>query len=95
VLILVLIAGIAMSHSRLRWAEERAREAEARLRVSTETTHQLDRHTNTVTVVREKAQEAEREIQSAPSAATPLDPDLRATLCAGLGRVRDAEVCAG
>lgn len=49
--------------------------------------------TTTTTVIREKAQEAERVVQSAPGASAPLDPDNRSTVCAELERMRGSAVC--
>lgn len=45
-------------------------------------------HTQTIVIQKEAQREAEA-VQSLPDANTPLAPDRRAALCAGLGRLRD------
>lgn len=80
--------------NRAKRAEQRAAAAEQQSRLDVETTRQLDHYTTTTTVIREKAQEAENAVRTAPGADAPLDPDNRRVLCAELERVRDAPVCA-
>lgn len=92
-LIVILIGLVWINHDRVQRANERVRAAETQAEFNAEATRQLEHYTTTTTVIREKAQEAERAVQSAPGASAPLDPDNRRTLCASLERVRGSAVC--
>jgi len=58
-----------------------------------ETVRQVERHHDTVTIIREKQREAVDAVQAAPGADTPTDPDRRAIVCEQLSRLRNAPVC--
>lgn len=92
-LIVILIGLVWINHDRVQRANERVRAAESQADLNGEAVHQLDHFTTTTTVIREKAQEAERVVQSAPGASAPLDPDNRSVVCAELERVRGSAVC--
>ena len=92
-LIVILIGLVWLNHDRVQRANERVRTAETQADLNAAAAQQLDHYTTTTTVIREKAQEAEREVQSAPGASAPLDPANRDTLCAALERVRGSAVC--
>jgi hypothetical protein len=49
--------------------------AERQAEFNAESVRQLDRYTETTTIIREKAQEAERVVRTAPGADAPLNPD--------------------
>lgn len=82
-----------INHERSKRLKDELAAAEAQSRLDTETTRQLDHYTNTTTIIREKAQEAEDAVRTAPGADAPLDPDNRRLLCAELERVRGTPVC--
>lgn len=67
-------------------AEQQATNNEAAVRA-------VDTYHETTTIIREKADHAVTDIQSAPGADAPLDPDFRSRLCAGLASVRGSEAC--
>lgn len=92
-LVVILMAGAWMNYERLMKAEQRARVAETQAELNAAAVQQLDHYTTTTTVIREKAQEAERVVQSAPGANAPLDPDNRSVVCAELERMRGSAVC--
>lgn len=92
-LIVILIGLVWINHDRVQRANERVRAAETQADLNAAAVQQLDHFTTTTTVIREKAQEAERAVQSAPGASAPLDPDNRSVVCAELERVRGSAVC--
>jgi hypothetical protein len=92
-LIVILIGLVWINHDRVQRANERVRAAETQAELNAAAVQQLDHFTTTTTVIREKAQEAERVVQSAPGAGAPLDPDNRSVVCAELERVRGSAVC--
>lgn len=92
-LVAILIGLVWMNHDRAKRANDRVAAAEAQAEFNAEATRQLEHYTTTTTVIREKAQEAERAVQSAPGASAPLDPDNRSVVCAELERVRGSPVC--
>jgi len=91
--IVILVGLLWLNHERVRRAEDRARAAEVQAQLDAESVRQLDRYTETTTIIREKAQEAERVVRTAPGADAPIDPDNRRILCAELERVRGGPVC--
>lgn len=72
-------------------AEQKAADAVAGEDIAEASTRSLDRYTHETVIVREKANDAVKEIRREPQADAPLDPGLRSSLCAGLGRMRDAD----
>ena len=93
VLVVVLIFVVWLHFDRSRRAAERARLAEAQSENNAETVRQVERHHDTVTIIREKEREAVDAVQAAPGADTPIDPDRRAIVCEQLSRLRNAPVC--
>lgn len=91
--IVILTGMLWLSHERVKRADQRVRAAETQAELNAESIRQLDRYTETTTIIREKAQEAERVVRNAPGADAPLDPGNRRTLCAELERVRGSAVC--
>jgi Tfp pilus assembly protein PilE len=78
--ILAVCAAVALivlaawfNHDRARRATARAAAAERQAEMNAEATRQLDRYATTTTIIREKAQEAENAVRSAPGADAPLD----------------------
>lgn len=53
----------------------------------------VDTYHETTTIIREKADHAATDIQSAPGSDVPLDPAFRARLCDGLASVRGSPIC--
>lgn len=53
----------------------------------------VDTYHETTTIIREKADYAATDIQSAPGSDVPLDPAFRARLCDGLASVRGSAIC--
>lgn len=91
---IIILAGLLwMNHERVKRANARVQAAQAQAEFNAESVRQLDRYTETTTIIREKAQEAERVVRTAPGADAPLDPDNRRMLCAELERVRGSPVC--
>lgn len=94
VALIVIVAFLWLRHEKTKRLRNELATAEQQSRLDAETTHQLDRYTSTATIIREKAQEAENAVRTAPGADAPLDPDNRRILCAELERVRGRAVCA-
>lgn len=91
---IIILAGLVwLNHDRVQRANERVRTAEQQAEFNAESVRQLDRYTATTTIIREKAQEAERVVRTAPGADALLDPDNRSLVCAELERVRGRTVC--
>lgn len=94
-LFVVLALAAWANHDRMKRAEARVAAAEAQAALNGQTAHEVDRYHATTTVIREKAEEADRAVQAAPGADAPLDPAFRSALCDGLGRMRGgAQACA-
>ena len=53
----------------------------------------VDTYHETTTIIREKADHAATDIQSAPGSDVPLDPAFRDRLCNGLASVRGSAIC--
>lgn len=92
-LVIILVGLVWLNHDRAKRANDRVATAEAQAEFNAEATRQLEHYTTTTTGIREKAQEAERAVQSAPGASAPLNPDNRSVVCAELERVRGSAVC--
>lgn len=77
----------------VKW-QARVHAAEQQAAVRTVETQAVDHYHEQTVVIREKADHAEQAVRQAPGAASVIDPDRRAIVCAELERVRDAPVCA-
>lgn len=75
--------------------EQRAVTAERQVKNDTATIQAVDRYTHDVTIIREKTDVAVRQVQQAPGAETPIDPERRSILCSALARVRGSDACSG
>jgi len=73
--------------------KDQAATAEQQATNNAEAVHAVDTYHQTTTIIREKADNAISDVQSAPGSDAPLDPAFRARLCAGLASVRGSAIC--
>ena len=76
--------------SRLKY---RAVTAEQQATNNAEAVRAVDTYHQTTTIIREKADNAISDIQSAPGSDAPLNPAFRDRLCSGLASVRGSPIC--
>ena len=95
VLLLALLGGFVwrIRHDEAQKWKAKVDAAQAQVQVEQATTQALDHYTHATVVIREKSNAAVSQVQSAPGAQTPIDPERRAVLCAALASVRDGPVC--
>ena len=95
-LIAAALAGWAyVSHLQRAADNAKAQAASATRQASTDraTVQAVDHFTTEVRIIREKADHAEQQIRSAPTAGEELDPGFRDALCDALGGLRGSPVC--
>ena len=92
-LVIILVGLVWLNHDRAKRANDRVAAAETQAEFNAEATRQLEHYTTTTTVIRGKAQEAERVVRSAPGASAPLDPHNRGVVCAEVERLRGSADC--
>ena len=73
--------------------KDEAATAEQQATNNAEAVRAVDTYHQTTTIIREKADNAISDVQSAPGSDAPLDPDFRARLCNGLAGVRGSPIC--
>lgn len=96
----VLIAGVLGGvwyvrdlQSKVSRLADRAATAEQQATNNAEAVRAVDTYHQTTTIIREKADNALSDIQSAPGSDAPLDPAFRDRLCSGLASVRGSPIC--
>ena len=73
--------------------KDQAATAEQQATNNAEAVRAVDTYHQTTTIIREKADNAISDVQSAHGSDAPLDPDFRARLCNGLASVRGSPIC--
>ena len=79
--------------SRVTRLKDQAATAEQQAANNAAAVRAVDTYHQTTTIIREKADNAISDVQSAPGSDAPLDPAFRDRLCGGLASVRGSPIC--